>query len=137
MKDYTIENFKNWDQIADYESDENTVTLLNKEKKAVAQFSFYRFTKMNFDHFKNKSKKSTNPNPVKKNGIEIIGYNVEYWVRSPKHTFLAKGVITGYKKQGKHGRGSYSGGVYMIKCGEKTFAKRRCEFTVLEKKHNP
>ena len=63
MKDYTIESFKKWDQIADYESDENTVTLLNKKKKPVAQFSFYRFTKRNFDHFKKKSKNTDETTP--------------------------------------------------------------------------
>ena len=66
-------------------------------------------------------------------GINLVGYNVEYWVRSPKHTFLAKGVIVGYAKKGKHGTGSYSGGVYVIKCGKRTFSKRRCEFTVVSK----
>lgn len=69
-------------------------------------------------------------------GIELIGYNVEYWVRSPKYTFLAKGVIVGYKKQHKNGRLSYTGGVYTIKCGNRTFNKRRCEFTVVSKNIN-
>ena len=66
-------------------------------------------------------------------GIDLVGYNVEYWVRSPKHTFLAKGVIVSYAKKGKYGKGSYSGGVYVIKCGKRTFSKRRCEFTVVSK----
>jgi hypothetical protein len=66
-------------------------------------------------------------------GIDLVGYNVEYWVRSPKHTFLAKGIIVKYAKKGKYGKGSYSGGVYVIKCGKRTFSKRRCEFTVVSK----
>lgn len=66
-------------------------------------------------------------------GIELVGYNVEYWVRSPKATFLAKGVIITYRKQHKQGTLSYTGGVYTIKCGKRTFAKRRCEFTVVSK----
>ena len=80
--------------------------------------------------------KTDTMNTAPQGGIELIGYNVEYWVRSPKHTFLAKGIIAAYKKKGKYGRGSYSGGVYMIKCGQKTFSKRRCEFTVLDKNLN-
>jgi hypothetical protein len=66
-------------------------------------------------------------------GIELVGYNVEYWVRSPKATFLAKGLIIAYKKQHKQGTLSYTGGVYTIKCGKRTFAKRRGEFTVVSK----
>jgi hypothetical protein len=66
-------------------------------------------------------------------GIELVGYNVEYWVRSPKATFLAKGLIIDYKKQHKQGTLSYTGGVYTIKCGKRTFAKRRGEFTVVSK----
>lgn len=66
-------------------------------------------------------------------GIDLVGYNVEYWVRSPKATFLAKGLIVSYSKKGKHGKGSYSGGVYVIRCGKRTFSKRRCEFTVVSK----
>jgi hypothetical protein len=66
-------------------------------------------------------------------GIELVGYNVEYWVRSPKATFLAKGVIVSYSKKGKYGKGSYAGGVYVIRCGKRTFSKRRCEFTVVAK----
>jgi len=66
-------------------------------------------------------------------GIELVGYNVEYWVRSPKATFLAKGLIIAYKKQHKQGTLSYTGGVYTIKCGKRTFAKRRCGFTVVSK----
>ena len=66
-------------------------------------------------------------------GIELVGYNVEYWVRSPKANFLAKGLIIAYKKQHKQGTLSYTGGVYTIKCGKRTFAKRRGEFTVVSK----
>lgn len=66
-------------------------------------------------------------------GIDLVGYNVEYWVRSPKATFLAKGVIVSYTKKGKYGKGSYSCGVYVIRCGKMTYSKRRCEFTVVSK----
>ena len=66
-------------------------------------------------------------------GIELLGYNVEYWVRSSKASFLAKGLIIAYKKQHKNGTLSYTGGVYTIKCGNRTYVKRRCEFTVVSK----
>jgi hypothetical protein len=63
-------------------------------------------------------------------GIQLVGYNVEYWVKSPKSTFLAKGLIIDYKKQQKQGKLSYAGGVYIIKCGKRTFVKRRGDFTI-------
>ena len=66
-------------------------------------------------------------------GDELVGYNVEYWVRNSKATFLAKGLIIAYKKQHKQGKLSYTGGVYTIRCGKRTFAKRRGEFTVVSK----
>lgn len=70
-------------------------------------------------------------------GIELIGYNVEYWVRSSKGSFVAKGLIIAYKKQHKNGKLSYSGGVYTIKFGKKTYNKRRGEFKVLSKNIAP
>jgi hypothetical protein len=66
-------------------------------------------------------------------GIELVGYNVEYLVHWSKGSFLAKGLIVGYKKQHKNGALSYTGGVYKIKCLDKIFNKRRCEFTVVSK----
>lgn len=69
-------------------------------------------------------------------GAELIGYNVEYWVRWSKGNFLAKGTIIKYRKQSKNGKLSYSGGVYTILCGKRTYTKRRCEFTVVSKNNN-
>jgi hypothetical protein len=54
MKNNTIQAFKKWDEIVDYESDETTVTLLNKKGKKVAEFNYPRFTKHDFDFFKAK-----------------------------------------------------------------------------------
>ena len=88
------------------------------------------------DEFKNETANGTKPvlgDVSPSGGIELVGYNVEYWVRSPKATFLAKGLIIAYKKQHKQGTLSYTGGVYTIKCGKRTFAKRRGDFTVVSK----
>jgi hypothetical protein len=72
-------------------------------------------------------------NKIPEGGKELIGYNVEYWVRWSKGVFLAKGVIVNYRKQSKNGKLSYSGGVYSIRCGKKIYAKRRGEFNVIAK----
>lgn len=52
IKKYTIENFKGWLDIVDYESDETTVTLINSQKKKIAEFNYPRFTQEDFDRFK-------------------------------------------------------------------------------------
>jgi len=90
-------------------------------------------TKITINHETPPAAKSLLGDVLPSGGIELVGYNVEYWVRSSKHCFLAKGVIIGYRKQHKNGTLSYTGGVYTIKCGKRTFAKRRCEFTVVSK----
>jgi hypothetical protein len=52
MVDYRIESY-NWDDIVDYESDENSVDLINSDGKTVARFSYVRFTRQDFENFKN------------------------------------------------------------------------------------
>ena len=54
----SIENFKGWDEVVDYESDENTVLLLGKRKKIIAEFGYGCFTSADFKMFKNKNKTS-------------------------------------------------------------------------------
>lgn len=67
-------------------------------------------------------------------GKELVGYKVEYWVKYSKGCFLTKGIIVRYRKIGKYGRGSYSGGVYYIKCSNgRTYSKRRSEFNLISK----
>ena len=49
---YTIQSYQGWDKIADYESDETTVTLLNERVEIEAEFNYPQFTKADFDHFR-------------------------------------------------------------------------------------
>ncbi len=56
MKNNTIQAFTKWDKVYDYESDEATVTLLGKNKGKIAEFNYFRFTKADFDYYKNKCK---------------------------------------------------------------------------------
>ncbi len=50
---YTIQSYQGWNKIADYESDETTVTLLNEIGQIEAEFNYPQFTKADFDHFRN------------------------------------------------------------------------------------
>ncbi len=51
-----LENqFKKWNEVADYESDETTVTLLGKNKKILGNFTFYRFIESDFKRYKLKA----------------------------------------------------------------------------------
>ena len=49
---YTIESYQGWTRIADYESDETTVTLLNEIGQIEAEFNYPQFTKADFDYFR-------------------------------------------------------------------------------------
>jgi len=53
MKDCTIHSFKRWNTIIDYESDEGSVVLINSKGKKVVEFGYVKFTKKDFDKFKN------------------------------------------------------------------------------------
>lgn len=53
MIDNTLESYKNWSKVSDYESDENTVTLLDKKGNKLIEFNYPKFTKDDFDYFKN------------------------------------------------------------------------------------
>lgn len=52
MKDNRLESYKRWDKVADYESDCDTVALLNDKGKAVAEFNYPGFTRKEFELFK-------------------------------------------------------------------------------------
>lgn len=52
MEKHTLGSFERWDEIEDYESDETSVTLLNSNGEAIAEFNFPRFTKSDLDYFK-------------------------------------------------------------------------------------
>jgi hypothetical protein len=52
----SIDNFKRWNEVVDYESDENTVILLGKRRKKIAEFGYGGFTSSDFESFKNKNK---------------------------------------------------------------------------------
>lgn len=54
MKNLTLKSFKYWNSIVDYESDVDTVTLLDKNKTPIVEFNYPKFTKEDFDHFKSK-----------------------------------------------------------------------------------
>lgn len=57
MKKYnyeSIENFKEWDKVFDYESDENTVVLLDKKGNKIAEFGYGSFIDSDLIRFKNK-----------------------------------------------------------------------------------
>ena len=50
----SIENFKEWDKVFDYESDENTVILLDENGQKIAEFGYGGFDGADFNRFKNK-----------------------------------------------------------------------------------
>lgn len=52
MTNNTIETFKGWADIVDYESDETSVTLINTKYEKVAEYGYSRFTKEDFDRFR-------------------------------------------------------------------------------------
>ena len=52
MKTYLLSNFKKWNTIFDYESDENSVILINKLGKKVAEYQYPKFTYSDFIKFK-------------------------------------------------------------------------------------
>ena len=52
MIDNTIEAFNEWDNVIDYESDEDTVTLLDENKTPIAKFNYPRFTMKDFIRYK-------------------------------------------------------------------------------------
>jgi len=57
MSNKSIETFKRWDQVVDYESDYTEVVLYGKNRKRIATYNFIGgFTKKNLDHYKNKQK---------------------------------------------------------------------------------
>ncbi|MEQ9393279.1 MAG: hypothetical protein RLO03_13835 [Balneola sp.] len=51
--DYTLDSFTNWKDVFDYESDETTVSLLDKTGKRLATFNFPKFLQADFDEYKN------------------------------------------------------------------------------------
>lgn len=52
MTSNTIQAFDLWDEVADYESDETTVTLLDEKGEAIAEFNYPEFTNADFINFK-------------------------------------------------------------------------------------
>ena len=52
MIDNTLKVYGNWVNVADYEADESTVTLLDKNGVALAEFNYPKFTKVDFNQFK-------------------------------------------------------------------------------------
>jgi len=52
MINNTIDNFTEWVDIIDYESDENSVTLINSKLEKVAEYGYSRFTNEDFEHFR-------------------------------------------------------------------------------------
>jgi hypothetical protein len=54
MKYYKNPKSINWDIVADYESDDQTVTLFDFTGKKIANLIYPQFTKVEFDHFKTK-----------------------------------------------------------------------------------
>ena len=52
MINNTIETFTDWLNIADYESDETSVTLINNKGEEVIEYGFSRFTKDDFERFR-------------------------------------------------------------------------------------
>ena len=61
MENHTIDNFKRWDEVEDYESDENSVTLLDKNGVAIAEYGFSKFDTDDYNHYKkNKNEQSGN-----------------------------------------------------------------------------
>lgn len=53
MVDNSIWAFKNWDEVIDYESDENSVTLIGKNNIPIAEYGYSRFTGNDYEKFKN------------------------------------------------------------------------------------
>lgn len=53
MENHTLDNFKNWNLVNDYSSDNTTVTLLDKDNNQIAEFNYPEFTKEDFHNFKN------------------------------------------------------------------------------------
>lgn len=54
MIDFTLNNFTNWDDVVDYNSDETNVTLIGQNGVILGEFNYPKFTKVDFDFFKNK-----------------------------------------------------------------------------------
>lgn len=52
MEDHTLDSFKRWQDVYDYESDETTVLLLGINGDAIAQFNYPKFTSADFSRFK-------------------------------------------------------------------------------------
>jgi len=58
MKNNTLDAYKGWSKVADYESDATTVTLLNKTGKPIAEFNYPEFTASDFFRYKMTETKS-------------------------------------------------------------------------------
>lgn len=54
MVDNTIDTFAGWNEIVDYESDETTVILINTKGEKVVEFGYSRFTREDYNRYKNK-----------------------------------------------------------------------------------
>ena len=59
MKDYSINNFPDWDKVEDYESDENEVILLDAKGRRLAKFNRPVFTQADFEELKNQHNHSS------------------------------------------------------------------------------
>ncbi|AGO49600.1 hypothetical protein Phi4:1_gp187 [Cellulophaga phage phi4:1] len=53
MINNTLDAYNNWGNVADYESDETTVTLLDKNGVALAEFNYPKFTSTDFERYVN------------------------------------------------------------------------------------
>ena len=50
----SIFEFDNWNEVTDYESDEYSVILYDKNHEKIAEFGYSGFTAQDFENFKNK-----------------------------------------------------------------------------------
>jgi hypothetical protein len=51
MINNTLDAYNNWGNVADYESDETTVTLLDKDGTTLAEFNYPKFTADDFERY--------------------------------------------------------------------------------------
>ena len=51
---YELDFFNNWDDVYDYESDYDTVILLDKNGNVIETFQYDNFQSADFDYYKNK-----------------------------------------------------------------------------------
>ncbi|WP_428743122.1 hypothetical protein [Tenacibaculum sp.] len=59
MINNTLEAYENWSAVKDYESDEFIVTLLDKNSIELAEFNYHKFTRADFERYKNIINKTT------------------------------------------------------------------------------